>query len=282
MINHNRDVGMPSKLENIANREYISSSTIKKETGNITVDKIEVDSYVEYSTDKTLEPYVDEMQELETKKAKYRAIVETHKTAYHNKKKFNRAKKYVIHRKTHSKISSTIFMIRESYRDTIDDLVFVKKSVGPNGKEIPIYKLRTMVPGTDSMFNELAREFGTDIKGNLIYDPRITEKGAKRRESWIDELPQLYNLLKGDIKLVGIRPMGEKHWEEYSFKEKAIKYKPGLLGINYAIPKGSTKEEATAVIEKYLQEYEKRPILTDIKYFVKIWDNILFKGVRSS
>jgi len=226
--------------------------------------------------------YIDESERLEVKKIEYKAKIEAHKIEYKKKKIESRKLKYNNPESPMSFIYSTISRIKDAYRETIDDIIFVKKSLGKDGKEINIYKLQTMVPGTDYMFNEIAETFGLDEKGNLKYDPRITNLGRIARKFWLDELPQIVNWIKGEIKFTGIRPMGEKHWKQYPFKEKALKQKPGLLGINYAVPRGYTKEETFKFMERYLNKCEKDLAGTDIKYLKRVAYNIVVNRVRSS
>nr|HPL94987.1 sugar transferase [Paludibacteraceae bacterium] len=100
---------------------------------------------------------------------------------------------------------------------------------------------------------------------------------------WIDELPMILNFLKGDMKLVGVRPISQHYFSLYSkeLQEKRIKFKPGLLPPFYAdMPK--TLEEIEASEMRYLQMCEKKGVLiTDIIYFWKIFVNIVFKKARS-
>ena len=93
----------------------------------------------------------------------------------------------------------------------------------------------------------------------------------------------LYNWLKGDLKLVGLRPLSRHYLSLYKPEliEKRMKYKPGLIPPFYSdMPK--TLNEIMESEEKYLYLYEKNPVQTDIKYFFRCIYNIIFKGARSS
>ncbi len=165
-----------------------------------------------------------------------------------------------------------------------NDLFYIKKSLGKDGNLINVYKLRTMKKNSDHLFSQLAQK-GLDETGNIKNDPRVTPRGEVLRKFWIDEIPQLYNFLKGEMKVVGIRPMSEDHWKNYpeDIKKEALKYKPGLLGVNYALRKKDGSEDGIIVMRKYLEEYgQANKLMTDIKYFGIITHNILFNGVRSS
>jgi lipopolysaccharide/colanic/teichoic acid biosynthesis glycosyltransferase len=104
------------------------------------------------------------------------------------------------------------------------------------------------------------------------------------RKFWIDEFPMFYNLLKRDMKLVGVRPLSKQYFNLYSeeLRKKRIKHKPGLLPPFYAdMPK--TLEEIQASEMKYLTECENiGTFRTDTKYFFLILKNILFHKARSS
>ena len=102
------------------------------------------------------------------------------------------------------------------------------------------------------------------------------------RKYWIDELPMIINLIKNEMKLIGVRPLSNHYFSLYpkELQEKRIKVKPGLLPPFYAdMPK--TLEDIVASEMKYLEAYEKAPLKTDIQYFIKILQNILLKGKRS-
>ncbi len=95
-------------------------------------------------------------------------------------------------------------------------------------------------------------------------------------------MPMLWNFIKGDLKLVGVRPLSKHKFETYPeyLQEKRTKFKPGLVPPYYAdLPK--TVEEFYRSEEKYLDLYEKYPIRTDIKYFWMAFKNIVFEKARS-
>jgi lipopolysaccharide/colanic/teichoic acid biosynthesis glycosyltransferase len=99
---------------------------------------------------------------------------------------------------------------------------------------------------------------------------------------WIDELPMIVNLLKGDVKLVGVRPLSMNYFCLYDkeLQEKRIKFKPGLIPPFYAdMP--VTLDEIQASEFRYLQNYENRPFLTDLDYFRRAFINIAIKKARS-
>jgi lipopolysaccharide/colanic/teichoic acid biosynthesis glycosyltransferase len=121
-----------------------------------------------------------------------------------------------------------------------------------------------------------------DEGGKFKNDFRVTTLGKILRKFWLDELPMLINLLKGDMKLFGIRPLSKQYYNLYDeeLRERRIKYKPGLVPPFYVdMPK--TLEEIMESEKKYLDLYDKSPFLTDWKYFWKAFQNIVFKKARS-
>lgn len=91
--------------------------------------------------------------------------------------------------------------------DSPGPIIFRQQRVGENGRLFPMYKFRSMVVGAEKMQDQVTR---VDQRGNVIYkredDPRITTFGRFLRRTSLDELPQLFNVLKGDMSLVGPRP----------------------------------------------------------------------------
>ena len=118
--------------------------------------------------------------------------------------------------------------------------------------------------------------------GKIKNDFRISFYGRFIRKYWIDELPMLLNLLKGDIKLVGVRPISFHYYSLYDkeLQNLRVKTKPGLLPPFYAdLPK--TIDEIILSEKRYLNSYLSSPFITDFKYLLLILKNILFKGLRS-
>lgn len=114
-------------------------------------------------------------------------------------------------------------------------IIYKHTRVGKNDKEFVLYKFRTMVPNSDKMLKELLKQkkFRTEWKANhkLDNDPRITKLGKFLRKASIDELPQAWNILKGEMSLIGPRPLTREEVEEYNEdKDKLLSVKPGLTG----------------------------------------------------
>jgi len=165
---------------------------------------------------------------------------------------------------------------------SMKDIIYTKKSIGKDFKPIKIYKIRTMYKNAEYDVNHSKEVINQN--GKPSKDPRILSWGSFFRRNWIDEIPQIYNLLKRDIKLVGIRPKTKLSWDYYpkELMEETLKYRPGLFGFQYASREEGDFDLHIKNMKIYLEEYKRNPIGTDIKYITKILTNILFKGLRSS
>lgn len=155
--------------------------------------------------------------------------------------------------------------------------------IGKNGKIFTEYKFRTMYPYSEYLQSYMIRNNKLREGGKINRDIRVTRIGTTLRRLWLDELPQFINLLKGDIKLVGVRPLSTHFFSLYrpELQQLRIKYKPGILPPFYAdMPK--TLEEIQDSEMTYLQLCEEKGVLrTDISYLIRILKNILFKKARS-
>jgi exopolysaccharide biosynthesis polyprenyl glycosylphosphotransferase len=112
-------------------------------------------------------------------------------------------------------------------------ILFRQTRIGLHGRPFTIYKFRTMVPGAEAQFPEvrhLNEHNGIVFKAAL--DPRITPLGRTLRATSIDELPQLWNVLKGDMSLVGPRPPLVAEVAEYDiWHRRRLSMKPGITGL---------------------------------------------------
>lgn len=107
---------------------------------------------------------------------------------------------------------------------------FVQKRVGINGKEFKFYKFRSMIPNADSQLDSLLTQ--NEMNGPVFkikHDPRITRVGRFIRKTGIDELPQFYNILIGNMSLVGPRPALIREVEQYDeYAKQRLYVTPGL------------------------------------------------------
>jgi lipopolysaccharide/colanic/teichoic acid biosynthesis glycosyltransferase len=155
--------------------------------------------------------------------------------------------------------------------------------VGKNGEVIKVYKLRTMHPYSEYIQDYIYSLYDLQQGGKFHNDFRITSWGAFCRKIWLDELPMLINFFRGEMKIVGVRPLSKHYFELYKkeVQERRVKYKPGLIPPFYAdMP--SDLEAIQASELKYLEQYDKNPFITDFRYFWKSFWNILFRKARSN
>tara|TARA_Y100000310_G_C20677075_1_gene813700 strand:- start:2518 stop:3021 length:504 start_codon:yes stop_codon:yes gene_type:complete len=165
----------------------------------------------------------------------------------------------------------------------LENLFYVRIVLGKGGRPFSIYKFRTMVPGADSRWAEVVSSNGRDGTGKLVNDPRITPLGRVLRKYWIDELPQLVNLIKGDLKLIGIRAAKQEELEYLLGDEwtRVLDYQPGLVGVGYAFDRQDGLDSKIEQEREYLDQYNVDPRRTDALYFLKFVRNVVFRGVRS-
>ncbi len=144
--------------------------------------------------------------------------------------------------------------------------LYVHNRLGKNGKKLPLLKFRSMYKNADRMIDKFTPEQKAEWEKNfkLENDPRITRMGKFLRRSSLDELPQLVNVLKGELSIVGPRPIVTKELEKYGEnKEKFLSVKPGLTGYWQAYARSSCTYEQR--IEMELTYVEKASFWWDIK-----------------
>lgn len=112
-----------------------------------------------------------------------------------------------------------------------DPVFFLQARVGVNKRRFMIYKFRTMIPHAEDMLSELEKQ--NEVSGPVFKikkDPRITPIGRILRRTSIDELPQLINVLKGDMSLVGPRPLPFRDYEGFNedWQRRRFSIRPGI------------------------------------------------------
>ncbi|MGM0218366.1 sugar transferase [Enterococcus sp. AZ126] len=123
------------------------------------------------------------------------------------------------------------FLIRKE--DPNGSVIFSQKRVGKKGRLFTMYKFRSMCTDAEEQLHDLIEL--NEIKGAMFKikdDPRVTKIGKKIRKTSIDELPQLLNVLKGEMSLVGPRPPLQREVAEYSQHDmQRLSVKPGCTGL---------------------------------------------------
>jgi len=155
--------------------------------------------------------------------------------------------------------------------------------VGKNGKLFNVYKFRTMHPYSEFIHSYMIVQNGFSEKGKIKNDFRATKWARILRKYWIDEIPQIINILKGDMKLIGLRPVSKSYLESLPVEliEARNKFKPGCIPPYLSLNKSSSIGEVIYSEKKYLTEFEKNKWI-DVKYFFLAVYNIIFKNKRSS
>lgn len=148
-------------------------------------------------------------------------------------------------------------------------ILFTQKRIGLNGKEFKMYKFRSMVSDAEEKLKELLKY--NEVSGAMFKmkdDPRITRVGKFIRKTSIDELPQLFNVLKGEMSLVGPRPPLPREVELYSnYDKQRLLVTPGCTGLWQVSGRNSVGFQE--MVELDLQYIEKRTLLFDFKIIIK-------------
>ena len=159
---------------------------------------------------------------------------------------------------------------------------FAHKRIGKNGKEIKILKFRTMVDNAEDLIKEFTPEQMEEFKKNfkLENDPRITKMGKFLRKTSLDELPQLINIIRGELSLIGPRPVIEAELEKYgNNKRKFLSITPGLTGYWAANGRSNVSYEERMIMELYYIDNISWKL--DLKIFFKTILSVLKKeGAR--
>ncbi|MBL7895182.1 MAG: sugar transferase [Bacteroidia bacterium] len=162
--------------------------------------------------------------------------------------------------------------------------LFKMKRMGKGGKIIGVYKFRTMHPYAEYLQDYVLRLNGYAESGKPAEDFRLTPWGKFLRRYWLDELPQLINVIKGEMKLVGVRPISQRYFQDIpeDLQQLRLKHKPGCIPPYVALDRKSSVEAVLQAEREYLTEKSNRPYTTDIRFFFKAIFNIIFKRKRSA
>ena len=153
---------------------------------------------------------------------------------------------------------------------------------GKDGNLFNVFKFRTMFAYSEYLQTYIYENNDLDVGGKFNDDYRVTEWGRFLRKTWLDELPMFINILKGQMKLVGVRPLSQQYFNLYTpeLQQLRIKTKPGMLPPFY-VDMPETLDEIQESERRYLEAYLAHPFRTDWKYFWKIMGNIVLRGKRS-
>jgi len=155
-------------------------------------------------------------------------------------------------------------------------IFFKHTRIGKDGKIIKIYKFRSMVNNAEDMIKEFTPEQMKEYKENykLTNDPRITKVGKFLRKTSLDELPQLINIIKGDLSIIGPRPVVSDELKKYGTNtRKFLSVTPGLTGYWAANGRSCTSYEQRMQMELFY--IDNLSLKMDIKVFFKTIEAVI-------
>jgi len=162
--------------------------------------------------------------------------------------------------------------------DSKGKVIFGHERIGQNMKKIKIYKFRTMYENAAEIFENFTEEQKQEyyINFKLDNDPRITKVGDFLRKTSLDELPQLINILKGDMSIVGPRPIVEKEIEKYNgYASQVFSVLPGLTGYWQAHGRSDTTYDERVQMDMYY--LRNRSLVLDFKIILKTVVSVIKK-----
>lgn len=160
--------------------------------------------------------------------------------------------------------------------DSKGPVFFAHKRIGKNGKIIKLYKFRSMVINAEELIKSFTPEQMREYKENykLTNDPRITKVGKFLRKTSLDELPQLINIINGDLSIIGPRPVVADELEKYGVnKDKFLSVTPGLTGYWAANGRSCTTYEQRMQMELYY--IDNLSLKMDVKVFFKTIEAVI-------
>lgn len=201
-------------------------------------------------------------------------------TLYITKESVNSRKKYLLIKRMVDVFGAVvgiimllpIFLITAiliKFEDPKGSIIFKQVRVGKDGNLFYMYKFRSMVTNAEEQLKDLLEY--NEVSGAMFKmknDPRITKIGKIIRKTSIDELPQLWNVLKGEMSLVGPRPPLPREVDEYTeYDKQRLLVTPGCTGLWQASARNSVGFEE--MVELDLEYIKNRSILLDIKIIFK-------------
>lgn len=160
--------------------------------------------------------------------------------------------------------------------DSKGPVFFKHKRIGKYGRKLEIYKFRTMIDNAEEAMKYFTEEQKKEFKENfkLENDPRVTRVGKILRKTSLDELPQIINILKGEMSIIGPRPIVKNELEKYGKnQERFLSVAPGLTGYWAANGRSDVSYEERMALELYY--VDNRSLLLDLKIFVKTIGSVL-------
>ena len=166
--------------------------------------------------------------------------------------------------------------------DSPGPVFFAQKRVGKNGRYFRLYKFRSMYVDAEEHKKELMEQ--NEMEGPMFKvenDPRVTRVGAFLRKTSLDELPQFFNILIGNMSLVGTRPPTIDEFKQYDlYYRRRLSIKPGLTGL-WQVSGRSDITDFREVLKLDLEYIDNCSLTSDIRILLMtIWVVIMKKGAR--
>lgn len=153
-------------------------------------------------------------------------------------------------------------------------VMFTQQRTGKGGKRFPIYKFRTMVPNAEELKKELAHL--NELKWpdfKITNDPRVTRVGKILRKTSLDELPQLINVLNGEMSLVGPRPTSFAASTYVLWQTQRLDVTPGLTGLWQIYGRGESEFDARLRLD--ISYIKHRCFTLDIEILIRTVSSVL-------
>ena len=159
-------------------------------------------------------------------------------------------------------------------------LIYKQERIGQNGKLFTIYKFRSMKMDADEELDNILKDKKYkeeyDVNKKLNNDPRVTKVGSFIRKSSIDELPQVINVLKGDMSIVGNRPYLPKEKEDMGiYFDNIVRTKPGITGLWQTSGRSKTTFNKRLEFENYYSN--NRTLKMDCKILAKTFKTVFLE-----
>ncbi|WP_418790726.1 sugar transferase [Niallia taxi] len=153
-------------------------------------------------------------------------------------------------------------------------VIFTQIRVGKNEQEFKMFKFRSMVSNAEELLDSILDKNETEgAMFKMKNDPRVTKIGKIIRKTSIDELPQLYNVLIGDMSLVGPRPPLKREVEEYTtYHKQRLLIKPGCTGLWQV--SGRSEVGFEEMVDLDLRYIKDRSLIYDVKIIFKTFKEI--------
>ena len=161
-------------------------------------------------------------------------------------------------------------------------MIFAQERIGKNGRRFKLYKFRSMYKDAEKRKQELMEK--NEMKGLMFKmenDPRITKVGRFIRKTSLDEFPQFWNVLKGDMSLVGTRPPTVAEFEQYNVHyRRRLSITPGLTGM-WQVSGRSDITDFDEVVRLDLEYIDSWSLMLDVKLLLQTVGVVIFgKGSK--